>query len=114
MDYQVYIYAEKVYHRDIRDYWMNKKRRESPLMAVHRSLRIFFQCLLWRKQTLRIHKSAAIYDPQQTAVRDKKAVWPKSFCSCPPIKMDHCNIAEQNMGFLPKARIFSETNKHVA
>jgi len=33
MDNSVYIYAEKVYHKDIRDYWMNKKCRESPLSA---------------------------------------------------------------------------------
>jgi hypothetical protein len=33
MDYPVYIYAEKVYHKEIRDYWMNEKRRESPFLA---------------------------------------------------------------------------------
>jgi hypothetical protein len=45
MDYPVYIYAEKVYHRDIRDYWMNKKHRESPLHALRCSVKLI-QALL--------------------------------------------------------------------
>jgi hypothetical protein len=47
MDYPVYIYAEKVYHMDIGDYWMNEKRGASPLLAEgwHRQENCRF--LLW-------------------------------------------------------------------
>jgi hypothetical protein len=41
MGYPGYIYAEKVYHRDIRDYWMNKsgaRVRSVPKVASHLSL----------------------------------------------------------------------------
>jgi len=38
MDSTVYIFAEKVYHKDIGDYWMNIERRASPFVAEERSL----------------------------------------------------------------------------
>jgi len=69
MDYPVYIYAEKVYHRDIRDYWMNKKLRRSVEIAGNclvregkiLKLRILQQpsAVISPKQILRIRLSAA-------------------------------------------------------
>ncbi len=66
MDYSVYIYAEKVYHRDIRDYWMNKKRCENPPVAEDCLPTQFNEDLLTRKPTLRLDESAAICDPFET------------------------------------------------
>ncbi len=51
---------------DIRDYWMNEKRRASPLLAEDCLLAQSIEGLLWRKPTLKLGEAAAIYYPRQS------------------------------------------------
>jgi hypothetical protein len=59
----VYIYAEKVYHRDIRDYGMNKKRRENLLCAVLCLPRFSFLSLLLEKKDAQIQLARVGFMP---------------------------------------------------